>query len=168
MAEQVEPVVWEAIERALNNPDVIASEVQRRHKQAAEGQQGFERERAHYKRQLARCEQEAAKTWDLYIDGHLSMERFKVIDAEVQTKRQRLEEELKRLDEAEAAIVVQAEQITALYQYCEKVRAKLHRFTVEEKQLACDALNISVTWRPGEELEITGSIPLGIEHSVLG
>jgi hypothetical protein len=167
MADQVEPVVWEAIERALNNPEIIANEVQRRHEQVTQGQKGFERERAHYQRQLARCEIEATKTWDAYVDGAISLERFKAIDAEVQVKRQRLEEELKRLDETEASIVETAQQIATLYQYYEKVRTKMYLFTIEEKQLACDALDIHVTWRPGEELEITGNIPLCIVHNSL-
>jgi hypothetical protein len=38
----------------------------------------------------------------------------------------------------------------------------LYSFTLEEKQRALEALNITVIWRPGEPPEIHGSLPIEI------
>ncbi len=47
-------------------------------------------------------------------------------------------------------------------EYCARVRSQLQHFTLEEKRLALEALNITVTWHPEHPLAIQGSIPVDI------
>jgi len=47
-----------------------------------------------------------------------------------------------------------------LVNYVGRVRAGLQHSTMEEKQRALEALNITVTWHPGQSLQIRGSIPV--------
>ena len=42
------------------------------------------------------------------------------------------------------------------------MRSQLHHFTLEEKRLALETLNITVVWHPEKLLEIRGSIPVVI------
>src|SRR5262249_7259055 len=57
-ATAIEPVVWEAVERALNNPALIVAELERRRDGTSAQQADLDRERQHYTRQLARCEKD--------------------------------------------------------------------------------------------------------------
>jgi hypothetical protein len=51
-------------------------------------------------------------------------------------------------------------QVEALIDYCARVRERLQTFDVAEKRLAFEALDIRVTWTPGQPLTVTGTIPL--------
>jgi hypothetical protein len=53
------------------------------------------------------------------------------------------------------------EHVEALIGYCERVRQEMQVFDAAEKRLAFEALNVRVTWTPGQPLAIEGSIPLG-------
>jgi len=59
----IEPVVWEAVERVLNDPSLIAAELERRREGTSTQQADLERERQHYKRQLAQCDKDL-KRWE--------------------------------------------------------------------------------------------------------
>ena len=52
-------------------------------------------------------------------------------------------------------------------EYCVRVRSQLQHFTIEEKQLAMEALNITVVWHPEKTLEIRGSIPVAIASNAV-
>ena len=80
-------------------------------------------------------------------------------------RRASAEQELARLD-AEQRAIEQAELETAsLIDYCTRVRSEWQHFTLEEKRRVLEALNITVTWHPGEPPEIHGSIPIAIATS---
>jgi site-specific DNA recombinase len=53
-------------------------------------------------------------------------------------------------------------ETSSLMEYCVRMRSQLQHFTLEEKQLALEALNITVVWHPEKTLEIRGSIPVSI------
>ena len=77
-------------------------------------------------------------------------------------RRNSLERELARLDDQKRSLEQARIETASLMEYCERVRSNLRRFTIAEKRLALDALNIVATWNPGEPLEIQGSIPVCI------
>jgi site-specific DNA recombinase len=77
MADQVEPEVWEAVERALNDPELIASELTRQQEQAGDMQERTDRDRTHYQRQLTRIDQEGRKLWEAYVNDAITVETFK-------------------------------------------------------------------------------------------
>ena len=52
------------------------------------------------------------------------------------------------------------EHVEALIGYCTRVRLELQTFNAKEKRMAFEALNVRITWTPGQPLTIEGMIPL--------
>jgi hypothetical protein len=52
------------------------------------------------------------------------------------------------------------QQVEPLTAYCERVRQQLQTFDQAEKRLAIEALDIRVSWIPGQPLAIQGTILL--------
>ncbi len=69
-ATAVESVVWEAVERLLNNPALITAQVEQRREDTSVQKTDMDRERQHYKRQLAQCDKEL-KRWEAAISARL-------------------------------------------------------------------------------------------------
>jgi hypothetical protein len=70
------------------------------------------------------------------------------------TQREHLQRKLDTIGQA-------VEHVEALIGYCERVRQNLQTFDAAEKRLAFDALNVRITWTPGQPLAIEGTIPIG-------
>ncbi len=160
LASEVESRGWSAVERALNNPALIAAELERRREGTSTQQADLDRERQHYARQLAQCERDLKKSWDAYLSDAITLDYFKGVKATIDTRLASAERELARLD-AEQHAIEQAElEMTALTDYCARVWAQLQHFTLEEKQRVLEVLNIAVTWHPTwPEPQIEGSLP---------
>jgi hypothetical protein len=110
---------------------------------------------------LAKCHREEQRWAQAYIAevinlGELKDYRAKIAArrASILTQRQHLQAKLDTVGQA-------LEHVEALIGYCERVRQKLQTFDAAEKRLAFEALNVRVTWTPGEPLAIEGTIPLG-------
>jgi len=161
-ATALEPVVWEAVERALNNPTLITAELERRREGTSAQHVPLARERQHYTRQLAQCDKDVKRWEAAYLGEAIDLADFKAKKAEVDARRVSAEQELARLD-TQQRLLDQAELETAsLTEYCARVRSALQHFTLEEKRRALDALNITVVWHPGDAPEMHGSIPMAI------
>jgi site-specific DNA recombinase len=160
-AQEIEPQVWEVVERALNNPALIAAELARRREGTSTQQAALDRERQQYQRQLAQCDKDLKRWEAAYLGEAIDLADFKAKKAEVDARRLSAEQELARL-EAEQRFIEQTElETTALMDYCTRVRQHLQHFTLEEKQRALEALNITVIWHPDwPEPRIEGSIPV--------
>ena len=162
MADQVEPEVWEEVERVLNDPALIASELTRRQAQAGDTQERTHRERQIYQRQLGRIDREARKLWEAFVNDAITIETFKASNADLEIRKQHIEAELAVLDAAEQQMQASVTMLTELRDYCAQVRTQLREFTMEERRLAIEALNICAVWTPGEDLDITGAITIPI------
>jgi len=161
-ASTLEAAVWQAVEEALQHPEMIASEVQRRVEHADMEQDTMTRERDCFTRQLAQCDKELKKWEAAYVGDVITLDDFKTKKAEVMVRRVSLEREIARVD-AQQQLLDRVELETAsLVEYCQRVRNTLRQFSTEEKRLALEALNISVVWHPENPLEIRGSIPIDI------
>ena len=161
-ATAIEPVVWEAVERVLNNPALIAAELERRRDGTSAQQADLDRERQHYARQLAQCEKELQRWYAAYEKEVIDLDDFKARKAEVDARRASAEQELARVDD-QRHLIEQAELETAsLMEYCARVWAELQQFALDEKRQALEALNITVIWHPEQPPEIHGSIPVGV------
>jgi site-specific DNA recombinase len=161
-ASAIEPVVWDAVDRALNNPALIAAEVERRKDGASAQHADLDRERQEYMRQIAQCEKELSRWYTAYEKEVIDLDDFQKRKAEVDTRRASAEQELARLDAEQHALEHSELETASLMDYCTRVRAKLQHFTLEEKRQALKALNITVIWHPGKPLKIYGSIPVVI------
>jgi site-specific DNA recombinase len=159
-ATSLETLVWEAVERALHNPALIAAEFERRREGTGAQQADLDRERQHYIRQLAHCDKDLKRWEAAYLGEAIDLADFKAKKAEVDAQRASAEQELARLDEQQRLIEQTELETTALMNYCVRVRSKLQHLTLEEKRQALEALNITVTWHPAwPEPKIEGSLP---------
>jgi len=158
----IEPVVWEAVERALDNPMLITAELQRRREGTSAQQVDLDRERQHYTRQLAQCDKDLKRWEAAYLGEALDLADFKAKKVEVDARRASAEQELARLDEQQRVIEQVELETASLMEYCARVRSQLQHFTLEEKRRAMDALNITVIWHPEKPPEIHGSLPVEI------
>jgi site-specific DNA recombinase len=164
-ATAIEPIVWEAVEQALRNPALIADELERRREGTNAQQTDMGRERQQSQRQIAQCEKELARWYTAYEKEVIDLEDFKRRKAEVDARRASAQQELARLDAEQHALELLELETASLKEYCARVRQELQHFALEEKQRALEALDITVTWRPGQALEIRGSIPVSIVNS---
>src|SRR5262249_22841135 len=159
--------IWEIVEKALRQPEIIAREVAQRQCNVRIEQDALERERRIFAKQVAQCEKELHKWEQAYLTEAIDVYDFKVKKAEVMTRQTSLEQELARLD-AQQRLLEQTKLDTAsLIEYCERARKKLCHFDLEEKRLALEALNITVVWHHDKAPEIQGSIPLDIASGTL-
>src|SRR5262249_47122418 len=83
----IEPVVWEAVERALNNPALITAELERRREGTSAQQTDLDRERHHYTRQLAQCDKDLKRWEAAYLGEAIDLADFKAKKAEVDVRR---------------------------------------------------------------------------------
>jgi site-specific DNA recombinase len=161
-ATAIEPVVWEAVERALNDPILITDELARRREGTSAQQAELDHERQHYNRQLAQCAKDLKRWEAAYLGEAIDLTDFKTKKAEVDTRCTSVERELARLDDQQRLIEQTDLEIASLMAYCERVRAELQTSNIEEKRLALEALDITVIWQPGELPEIHGNISMAI------
>jgi site-specific DNA recombinase len=162
MANQVEPEVWQKVERVLNNPGLIAKELTRQQEQSGEMAERTNRDRVNYQRQLVRIDREAQKLWEAYVNDAVTVETFKARNADLETRKQHIETDLAALDAAEQQMQASVTRLAGLRDYCAHVRAQLREFTMEGRRLAIEALDVRAVSTPGEPLAITCAIPQGI------
>lgn len=161
-AARLEKTVWEAVERVLRQPEIIAAEVQQRKHNVSTEQSDLDRERRIFEGQIAQCDKELRKWEQAYIADAIDVHDLKAKKAEVMARRASLEREIARVDEQQQLLEQVELETASLVEYCQRVRETLHRFDNEEKRLALDALNITVVWHPDKPLEIQGSILVSI------
>jgi hypothetical protein len=157
-ASAIEPIVRAAVERALNNPALIAAELDRRRESTSAKQADRNSERQHYAPQVAQCDKDLKRWEAAYLGEAIDLADFKAKKAEVDARRASAEQELSRLDAEQCAIEQNELEITSLMEYCVRVRSELLHFTLEEKRRALEALSIMVVWYPEKPPGIHGSI----------
>jgi multidrug resistance efflux pump len=115
---------------------------------------------------LARIEQEDRRLVEAYVSGAFTPAELKVYRADVAAKRTSVEAHKQELMGRREALQQQTGQSEALVEYCQRVRAELRTFSLEEQHLAFDALDLWVTWFYQQPLRIEASIPV-VETSTL-
>jgi hypothetical protein len=91
----------------------------------------------------------------------ISIEELKGYRADIRARRQSLLVQRTTLQGKLETIGEMVGQVEALIGYCTRVCQRLQTFDGTEKRLALEALDIRVTWLPGQPFTIQGSIPLG-------
>jgi hypothetical protein len=109
---------------------------------------------------LDRCEPDDRRLVDAYVAGAFTPQELKGYRVEVTTRRHGLESRRQELLAKQAGLRQTADQSEALITYCARVRARLHTFTVAEKQVVFDALALTIAWTHGGPLRLDAAIPL--------
>jgi site-specific DNA recombinase len=159
-AEAVECQVWAAVVRLLEQPALIAAEVARQEGSADQQRAEIGQELALIETALAKCDREAQRWADAYAGEVINLAELKGYRAEIEARRQSILVQQAQCQAKLEAIGQAVGQVGALIDYCARVRQRLQTFDEGEKRLAMEALNIRVTWLPGQPPRIQGAIPM--------
>jgi site-specific DNA recombinase len=159
-AEEVERQVWAAVVRVLEEPELIAAEVAKQETTAEDQRAEIRQQVALVETALTKCDREAQRWADTYAAEVINLAELKVYRAEIEGRRQSLLAEREACERRMEAIGAAVQQVEALIDYCARVRAALQSFAAVEKRRAFDALDIRVTWTPGQPPKIQGTIPI--------
>jgi chromosome segregation ATPase len=144
----------------LEHPDLIAAEVARQETTADDQRAEVAHELSALDAALTKLDREAQRWAEAYAAEVINVAELKGYRAEIDAKRQSLLAQHAASQARLDAIGQEVAQVGALIDYCARVRQRLQTFDSAEKRLAFRALDIRVTWTPGQPLTIEGSIPL--------
>jgi site-specific DNA recombinase len=157
MADRLEALVWKQIERVLDDPSLIISEIERQ-RTDADSLSILETEQRHIERQLKAVDRDQAQLLEWAIKGFpedMVEAENKKLNARregLNTQKQELERRIKASQDATITM-------PKLEQFVELVRQRLGNADFETKRMAIEALDIKV-WIDGQNVEITGVIPV--------
>jgi site-specific DNA recombinase len=156
-ADKLEALVWTQIERVLDNPELIVTEIGKQRQDA--NQLGvLEAELQQVERQLKALgrEQEQLLQWALkgFPEETVIAENKKINSKRETSKAQKAELETQIKASEEAAI-----SLPKLECFVELMRQKLTTLDFEPKRMALDMLGVKV-WLDGDNVEITGVLPV--------
>jgi site-specific DNA recombinase len=160
LAKTVEAQVWAAVVRVLEQPELIAEEVRTQEAHADVQRAEVQRDLDVIEAALAKCDKEAQRWADAYAAEVINLAELKGYRAEIDARRRGLQAQQAEAQAKLDAIGEAMGQVEALIDYCARVRERLQTFDDGEKRRAFEALDIRVSWTPGEPLTIHGSIPL--------
>jgi len=156
-ADTLERLVWEQIERVLDNPELIISEIEKQ-RQDANKLGILETELQQVERQLRTLDrdQEQLLQWALkgFPEETVVLENKRINQKRASLQAQKAELEVQILASQEAAI-----SLPRLELFVELMRQKLTTLDYETKRLALEMLNIKV-WLDGHNIEVTGTLPI--------
>ncbi|MBA7630781.1 hypothetical protein ES703_38306 [subsurface metagenome] len=156
-ADTLEALVWEQIERVLDNPELIISEIEKQ-RQDAGRESVLETELQQVERQLRALdrEQEQLLQWALkgFPEETVVAENVKINGKRESLRVQKVELEAQLKASQEAAV-----NLPKLARFVELMRQQLSKLDFETKRLTLDMLNIKV-WLDGYNVEITGVLPV--------
>jgi site-specific DNA recombinase len=159
-ADVVEEQIWKAVMRVLSDPDVIRQEVLRQQAGSDQQQQDFRAERTVLANALGCYDEQDRRMVRGYAEGILTLEDLQRYRTEVQPAIDVLRRQLPDAEAREATLATQLGQLDALIGYCQQVRSTIRTFSLEERQLAFDALGLHVTYRQGQPLHIAVQLPV--------
>jgi len=108
---------------------------------------------------LAKCDREEQRWAQAYVGEVINLAELKGYGAEIAAHRESILTQRQQLQTKLDTIGLAVEHVEALIGYCARVRQKVQTFGAAEQRLAFEALNVRVTWTPGEPLAIEGTIP---------
>ena len=156
-ADKLEALVWAQIERVLDNPELIITEIEKERQNA--NQLGvLETELQQVERQIKTVDREQHQLlqWALkdFPESQVETENRRLNKARETLKARKAELETQIKASQEAAI-----SIPRLERFVELLRQKLTTLDFEIKRMVIDSLDLKV-WLDGESVEITGIIPV--------
>ena len=157
LADKIDTLVWEQIEQVLKRPEIIISEIEKQ-RQEANQLSVLETELHHVERQLKMLdrEQEQLLQWALkgFPEETVLGENKKINAKRESLKAQKAELEAQVKSGKEAAV-----SLPKLEELVQRIQEKLATPDFQTKRMAIDMLNIKV-WLDGDNVEITGAIPI--------
>jgi hypothetical protein len=160
-AATAEERVWAAVERILQEPDLIITEVARQQTGADERREALMEALSGIEAALAKCDREEQRWAEAYAGDVINLLELKRHREQIAARREPLHAQQTSLQVELNAIGQALGRVESLIDYCTQVRQRLHAFDRTEKRIALEALDIRVAWIPEQPLQMQGSIPLG-------
>jgi site-specific DNA recombinase len=161
-ADMIDPLVWREIERILSDPTIIMEELDRQGQQGGETQRDMTKEVRAIQKALADLEREAQRWDEAYAHEAIDVVELKAKKLDIAERKQRLLTQQEAAEMAMQSVQQSQARTRDILTYCLQVKERLHTLDMLHKRQALEALDIRVTWAPGELIRIEGSIPLGI------
>jgi len=156
-ADKLEALVWQQIERVLNNPELIITEIEKQRQDA--NQLGvLEAELQQVKHQLKALDREQEQLLQWALKG-FPEETVVSENKRINQKRSTLQAQKAELETQVKASHEAIVSLPKLEHFVELMREKLSALDFETKRMALDMLGIKV-WLDGHNVEITGTIPI--------
>ncbi|MFC1951591.1 recombinase family protein [Chloroflexota bacterium] len=156
-AGKIETLIWEKIEDVLDNPDFIATAIEKKHDDA-KNIGTLEPELRLLERQLGALDREQKQLLQWALKGFpedtvvAENKRINERRSSLQSRKVALETQIQASREA-------AVSLPNLEEHIQLVREKLTDLDFDMKRLALDMLNVKI-WVDGSNVEITGTIPV--------
>jgi site-specific DNA recombinase len=159
-AAEADRLVWDEVCRVLKEPEVVLWELQRRQDDLG-ARQRCQRELERVEKQLSSLGKEQQRLVRLYRYGEIDDEYIERELQRLARERDRLTSEKKALEERLAERAVTPDDIQAVREFCQRVAQNLGSLSLEEKRLALEALQVSITVEP-DKLVLDGALPLSV------
>ena len=157
LAEPVEKTVWEAVSDALQSPEVLAHEYQRR-LALASSPQGLEVERRHVSLALKRVHVQEDRVTDAYVNEAMDLERYKAEMDRLRQRRDELQRAAQEIDQRERQELDSRRALEHLESFCQRVARGLDNLTFEERQHLLQLLVERITVEDGR-VRVEAAIP---------
>lgn len=164
-ADPCEAWAWAEVKRYLQNPELIAREVERMQTEGVDPQLAKDREVA--KKALERHNQGAERLVKRLRDA--DDELAEIIERELLRANREKQALIKAVAELDARIEGQeqaAVNLKSLYDYCRQVENELDKFEFDEQRLAVEALGVTVIAN-GREWRMDARIPHVVEAETI-
>jgi site-specific DNA recombinase len=158
--DDVDTRVWNAVMQILDHPELVTAEVAKQQATILEQDAALAQELAAVEAAQARYAHDDQRLVNAYLAGAFTATELKAYRTEVMRQRLEFDAHHQALVSKREALQQAMGQSAALETYCMRVRDRLQSFSLEERQLAFDALALQVRWIPGEPLRMEASIPV--------
>lgn len=143
-ASKIEKVVWEQIERFLQDPKLIMRELKVRQKRAMEEGQRKVSELEIIESSLRKAEQEEDRLIELFKNDIIDMAKLKSEIEKVRREKEELEARRKEIHLRREAQRLQEFDLGAVEEYLALVRKNLKRLTFKKKRRILELLDIEI------------------------
>jgi site-specific DNA recombinase len=158
-ADLIDPLVWQEIERVLNDPKIIMEELDRQEHEGIASRRDMTKEVQVIQKALAALEREAQRWDEAYAHEAIDVVELKAKKLDIAERKQRLLTQQQAVETAMQSVQQAQARTRDILTYCLHVKERLRTSDMAKKREALEALDIRVTWAPGEPIRIEGNIP---------
>lgn len=157
--EQIDELVWQDLCRVLNEPEQIATALQR----AAGGHrlpQQMQAQQATIKQAITGVERQQARLLDAYLSGVLSLAEFEQKRSQLASRAEQLKHQQRQLEAASEQRKEVSRVAESIAEFCAQVRGGLEQASFGQKRVLIELL-IDCVVVTNEEVEIRYVVPTG-------
>jgi site-specific DNA recombinase len=157
-AQKIERAVWQAVEQAVQNPQLLTEQVRGRQNRQRDEAATADAKLSDLQGQLATVEQEEARVLAAYRQGVTTLQQFEKEIATVNARRVAVERLLQEARRSPRESLDHPATARSVGQWSQALRRRLHALTDNEKQqlLGCLLNEIRID---GDVIRIRGEIP---------